>query len=190
MSYHLKAPDGSLSQAFSVLPGRFKIPGIGTVHGAAAGWTGHGGWRLDYVDDTPPAPSLAEQKTAATVEIDIAAEHARLRYITPGSGMALTYAEKANEAMALAALGQPAADAMTDEECAAQYPILSASVGIEGATIWICAQLVLAKQAAWKEIARQIEAARFAGKAAVEAASDATAVAAAQSACVQALSVI
>lgn len=105
--------------------------------------------------------------------VDDDAERVRLRYITPGAGMAMTYQEKFAQAQAVNALGQEAANALTQQQREASFPTLSASVGIEAATLWACAQLVLTKYAQFAALSKVIEGTRLAGKKAISDASDA-----------------
>ncbi len=102
-------------------------------------------------------------KAALKVEIDVAAEVERNRYITPGAGQAMTYQHKAAEAARFAA--DPAPDPQ-----AGDYPLLAAEVGITGATLGEVAGVVAAAHAQWLAIGARIEAARLAAKAAVDAA--------------------
>lgn len=93
--------------------------------------------------------------------IDDAAEAERGRYITPGAGQALTYQHKAAEALRyLQSAG------------AGDYPLLSAEIGITGTTLADVAAVVHGAYQAWLAIGAQIEAARLAAKAAVDAAED------------------
>lgn len=115
---------------------------------------------------------LATVKAELKVKIDVDAETSRLKYITPGAGQAMTYREKFDQAEAVDAMGEQAANALTEQERVAQFPVLAASVGIEAQTLWECAQLVLTKYQEWAMLAYQIEALRLAGKAAVDAAQD------------------
>ncbi|WP_323034512.1 hypothetical protein [Pararhodobacter sp.] len=130
------------------------------------------GWRL--VDDVWLAPEpvaepepvlvdLAALKADLTAQIDSAAEAERARYITPGSGQAMTYLAKAGEAERLAQ------DADPDP---ANYPLLSAEIGITGDTLADVGAVVLTAYTQWQQIGGAIERARLAGKAAVMAAVD------------------
>ncbi|HWJ72604.1 MAG TPA: hypothetical protein VNX29_05485 [Kaistia sp.] len=121
----------------------------------------------------PPAPpplvgeALDALKTSLRTAIDAEAERQRLRYITAGAGQAMTYARKTEEAKAASADATPTAEA---------YPLLAASVGIDGADIAAVAAVVLAMDAQWSVIGAAIEAARLSAKKAVtEAADEATA---------------
>lgn len=107
------------------------------------------------------------------------AERIRLRYITPGAGMAMTYAEKHLQAQAVESLGEPAANALSPEQRASQFPTLAASVGIEAPTLWGCALLVIQKYEQFAQLSGAIERARLVGKKAIGDASDHAAVMAA-----------
>ena len=114
--------------------------------------------------------SSLDVKTTLCQQVDEAAETVLQRYITPGSGMAMVYQEKMAQALAVAALGEAAANAMSAADREAQYPTLSASVGIEAATLWGCAQLVLTKYTQFATLSLSIERSRLQGKAAIKAA--------------------
>lgn len=122
-------------------------------------------------------PLSDKQKYLDRVDAD--AEACRLRYITPGAGMAMTYQEKFAQAQAVAAMGAAAADALTQAERESQFPTLSASVGLEAPTLSECADLVLARYAAFAQLSLVIERTRLQGKAFISAASDGAAVVAA-----------
>ena len=107
--------------------------------------------------------------------LDDDAERIRLRYITPGSGMAMTYTEKRDQANAVHDLGEAAANALTEQQAAEQFPTLAASVGLEAATLWDCAILVIQKTEAWATLSHVIERTRLSGKKAIGDASDAAA---------------
>lgn len=117
-----------------------------------------------------PAGVLADIKSTLLNRIDADAERERGSYLTSGSGMAMVYLEKFAQAQAVAAIGQAAADAMTQSDRESQFPTLSASIGIEAASLWDCAHLVLEKYAQFAALSLYIERARLAGKAAVKAA--------------------
>lgn len=133
-----------------------------------------------YGIDGPLSVSSLAIKMARRVDDD--AEVTRSRYITAGSGMAMVYQEKFAQAQAVAAMGETAANAMSQADRESQFPTLSASVGIEAATLWACAQLVLAKYAQFAAFSLYIERARLAGKAAIASATDAASVRAAYAA--------
>jgi hypothetical protein len=139
------------------------------------------GWRYDGSTWLTPdsTPSVDELQTTYKKRVDSDAEACRLRYITPGDGMVMTYQEKFAQAQAVAAMGQTDANAMSKEDREAQFPTLSASVGLEAPTLWDCAQLVLGKYAAFEQLSLVIERTRLAGKKAISDASDGAAVIAA-----------
>lgn len=113
---------------------------------------GAGGWRI--VD------RLARAKERRKSTIDAEAERQRLRWITPGAGQAMTYQAKVDEARALAVDGE--------EADPAHYPMLSAEIGITGATLQEVAGVVIGAYQQWQAIGAAIEAARLGGKRAVD----------------------
>lgn len=123
-------------------------------------------------EESANTPSLSDTKARLCATIDMDAETARRRYITPGAGMAMTYQEKYAQARAVDALGEAAANALSEVEYTAQFPTLAASVGIEANTLWACAQLVIDKYEAWATISNVIESTRLTGKKAVGDAAD------------------
>lgn len=96
--------------------------------------------------------------------VDAAAEAERLKYISAGAGQAMTYARKVDEARM--------ADTEVNPE-PADYPLLAASLGIDGATIADIADVVLQMDAAWTQIGAAIETVRLATKKAISDAADA-----------------
>lgn len=112
-------------------------------------------------------------KAELLVLVDADAERIRMRHLTPGAGMAMTYAEKRDQANAVHGLGQSAANALTEVDRIAQFPTLAASVGLEAPTLWDCALLVIAKSEAWADLSNVIERTRLLGKKAINDASDA-----------------
>lgn len=129
----------------------------------------------DKVRDVYSDPPLDDVKTTLKVRVARDAENCRLQFITPGSGKAMTYLEKHNQAEAVDDLGEAAANALTEAERKVQFPTLAASVGIEAPTLWQCAQIVKARYEAWATISHDIELAELAGKKAISDASDAAA---------------
>ena len=103
---------------------------------------------------------LETAKARARQVIDEAAERVRARVVTPGAGQAMVYERKAQEAEALQEDPDPQS---------ADYPILAASVGIEGATLADVAAVVIARRDAWRALAGQVEAVRLTAKQAVDA---------------------
>ena len=95
----------------------------------------------DWVRDLAPARVKAARQVAE------AAETARLQFITPGSGKAMAYQEKAREAMAFLA------DAAPTE---VKYPLIYAEAGITAATAQGVAELVAARFETFRQIEAQI----------------------------------
>jgi len=144
-------------------------------------------WRVDFTDEATQEERdavaqviaafdfVAPLKTTLKQQVDADAEAVRLRYITPGAGMAMTYIEKRDQANAVHGMGQAAANALTEQERTEQFPTLAASVGLEAQTLWDCAILVIQRVEAWATLSNAIERTRFAGKKAISDASDAAA---------------
>lgn len=136
----------------------------------------------DYVEDRYPGATWQELdavgqldalKNSLKAAVDEAAEAERLKYITPGAGQAMTYQRKVEEGRRVIATV-----AASDEIDAADYPLLSASVGIDGNTLADVAQLVIQMDAAWAQVGAAIEAVRLGAKKAIgEANSEAAAMA-------------
>jgi hypothetical protein len=112
------------------------------------------------------AHDLTALKAQVKDRIDAAAETCRLKYITPGSGQAMVYQQKAEEAKACLAAISPVDS---------NYPLLSAEATATGVTISELAQNVATLTAQWIGLASAIEARRIGGKKVV---SDAVTVAA------------
>lgn len=105
-------------------------------------------------------------KAGLKAAIDAAAERERLKYITGGAGQAMTYARKVEQAKAVLAATDPQP---------ADYPMLAASIGIDGDDLVAVASIIVALDAAWELVGGAIEAARLAAKRAVDLAEDAEA---------------
>lgn len=111
-------------------------------------------------------------KAVLKTEIDAAAERERGRYITAGAGQAMTYQQKASEAVMLGDDPSPNP---------ADYPLLSAEVGITAPTLTEVGAVVRQAHGQWILLGAAIESARLGAKKAVDEAEDeATARAAAE----------
>lgn len=120
---------------------------------------------ITWVDPEPePAPviDLEWLKGELSKSIDSQAEEIRLRFITPGAGMAMTYQEKLAQARAFQANGGAPED----------YPFLAASIGIEAPDLASVAAVVVNRYTAWAQIGAQIEAVRLSAKKAIAEAAD------------------
>lgn len=111
--------------------------------------------------EEPEPPTLAEVKVGLKALVDAVAETERGKYITTGSGQAMTYMQKASEAATFLAASNPVAS---------DYPLLSAEVGITAATIGEVAAIVNAAFSQWQQVGATIEAVRLGAKAAIDAA--------------------
>ncbi|MBB3608682.1 hypothetical protein [Rhizobium sp. BK602] len=114
----------------------------------------------------PATETLAQLKDRLRSLVDAEAEAERLKYITPGVGQSMTYQQKAAEASRYLAATDPDA---------ADYPLLSAEVGITAEDIAGVAAIVDAAFRQWQAIGSAIEAVRLGAKAQITAAADADA---------------
>lgn len=125
------------------------------------------GWTYDgevFKPPIEPQEDLEEIKRSLAAVVDNAAETERLKYITPGAGQALTYQQKSEEAKRYLAATDPDP---------ADYPLLSAEMGITAADLAGVARIVNAAFAQWQIIGAAIEKTRLATKAAIDAAATA-----------------
>lgn len=105
---------------------------------------------------------LTLRRLEAKVEVDRVAERARLKYVTFGSGQAMTYAEKSDEAADYVAAGYPVD--------LSSYPFLQAEVNATGKTPVAAADDILMQKSAWIVVGAAIEEARLLGKKNIDAA--------------------
>lgn len=118
------------------------------------------------------AMGLSTIKENAKAAVDAAAESVRTKYITPGAGQAMTYAEKSDEAADFVAANYPSDLSM--------YPFIQAEVNATGKTASAAADDILARKSAWIAVGAAIEEARLAGKMSIDTAADEAAVVAAR----------
>lgn len=109
------------------------------------------------------AELLDIEKDNAKDIIDSTAERARLRHITTGSGQAMVYQEKGDQALDFVAAGYPST--LTD------YPLIDAEVNATGKSPQQAADDILTKRSQWIHVGAQIEEYRLSGKQQVESAS-------------------
>ncbi len=112
---------------------------------------------VDLLTDT--GEILAANQQIANERIDTTAERARLRHVTPGSGQAMAYQEKGEEAADYIAAGYPAD--------LTSYPFIQAEVNATGKTATEAADDIITQKAAWVTVGASIEEERLAGKKAV-----------------------
>lgn len=113
-------------------------------------------WRVET-----DADRLEAMKAKRKAEVDLAGEMVRLRYLTAGSGQAMTYAEKLKE-LDLYIVDPDPQDA--------DYFFLSGEIGITGETLADVAASVQARRDGWKPVGRAIETVRLGTKKAMDAA--------------------
>lgn len=113
-------------------------------------------------------------RVRAIRRIEVIAECARNRWITPSVAASGIYLAKESEARDWLAAGEP--------EDLRDYPLIAGEVGLTAPTAWHIVQLWLGMAAAWRGIAATIEAARLGAKTAIQAASSAAEIEAAMDA--------
>lgn len=108
-----------------------------------------------------PAPemNLDETKASLKAAIDVAAEAERLKYITPGAGQSMTYQEKLAELVRYEADTNP---------LKADYPMMSAEIGITAGSLTAVAATIRGAYDLWKQIGGAIEIARLQAKANID----------------------
>ena len=114
-------------------------------------------------------PTLAETKNELKSRVDAAAETERLKYITAGVGQSMTYGEKFNQAVEYskkyaAHTADPKNVNPPDEN---EFPLLQASIGIDGSSMIEVAETVTYAFALWEKIGAAIEGIRLKAKAAI-----------------------
>ncbi len=122
-------------------------------------------WTSDLISSYNASLPVKPATTAANakVKIDQQAENERLKYITPGAGQAGVYLQKASEAKAALAEQSPSSN---------DYPLLAASIGIDGANITEVATTVQTIANTWTAVAAHIENVRLTAKKAIDDGSD------------------
>lgn len=118
---------------------------------------------------TYPVTAFAEAKAEAAAIVSAAAERARLRFVSPGSGKAMAYQEKAKEADDF--LADPAPTQL-------KYPLIFAEVGLTAPTPAEVAAVIRQRRDAFKQVEARISRAETAAKLSLAAAKDAAEVAA------------
>ena len=113
-----------------------------------------------------PKPDLKQNLSR---RIDQDAETERLKYITDGVGQSMTYTEKFNQAVDYSK--KYAAHQADPKNVTApvenEYPLLRASIGIDGSSMIEVAETVTYAFALWEKIGAAIEGIRLKAKAAI-----------------------
>ena len=114
-------------------------------------------------------PTLNDIKDALKDRVDKAAETERLKYITNGVGQSMTYQAKFEQAVDYskkyaAHTADPKNVTPPDEN---EYPLLQASIGIDGSSMIEVAETVTFAFAIWEKIGAAIEGIRLKAKAAI-----------------------
>lgn len=103
--------------------------------------------------------NLDPQRSVAYVKIDTMIETARLKIVTPGSGQAMVYQQKYEEALAFVA--NPAIDPL-------EVPHIYGEIGITAPSAFEVAQVILNLRDMWREVSAQLEHVRLSAKRSVE----------------------
>jgi hypothetical protein len=109
------------------------------------------------------APTLDKYKEGVKRQIDADAERARLLFVTAGSAQAGVYLAKYEEAVTIQADPNPSP---------AEYPLLAASIGVDGATLEEVAASVRGLNLQWRYVAGVIERVRLQSKHQIKLASN------------------
>ncbi|WP_162936857.1 hypothetical protein [Agrobacterium deltaense] len=122
------------------------------------------GWGYRGSAYSPPSNqgndgNFQEIKASLKIAVDTMAEQERKRYITAGEGQAMTYQRKVEEAKRAV---------LEEDPVDAEYPMLSASLGIDGETVKLVAAVVLSMDAEWAAIGAAIEKVRMSAKKAID----------------------
>ncbi|EJF91696.1 hypothetical protein [Bartonella tamiae] len=118
----------------------------------------------------PSKPDMKEFKSHIKQFIDQNAEQERLKYITNGVGQSMTYQEKVAQAenysgQYTAYLANPDKNTKPNE---AEYPLLKASLGIDGDTLLEVAETVTFAYTQWQYVGAEIEKTRLQAKQAID----------------------
>ena len=112
---------------------------------------------------------LTAKKEKLKASVDVAAEKERLKYITNGVGQSMTYQTKFEQAVdyskKYAAHEADPKNVTTPDEN--EYPLLRASIGIDGSSMIEVAETVTYAFAIWEKIGAAIEGIRLKAKAAI-----------------------
>lgn len=130
-------------------------PPVGSIEVPVPPNSGLDIWNFDKRVWEPYKSPLEDLKQDLKQKIDIDAENIRLLYITPGAGQAMTYQQKASEAIEYLSGNN------TDPS---NYPLLQSEIGITADTLEGVALVVNGQYQAWQIIGASIESVRLNAK--------------------------
>lgn len=112
---------------------------------------------------------LTAKKEKLKASVDATAEKERLKYITNGVGQSMTYTEKFNQAVDYSKkyTAHQADPKNVTAPVENEYPLLRASIGIDGSSMIEVAETVTYAFALWEKIGAAIEGIRLKAKAAI-----------------------
>jgi hypothetical protein len=118
-------------------------------------------------NETIPAAAvdLDAERLAAHARVNAEAEQRRLLYITAGAGQALTYQRKLDEALRLSAAMEADPQLVP---AASDYPMLAATLGVDGETVVAVCAVILQRNAQFSVIGAAIERTRALANQAIE----------------------
>ena len=116
--------------------------------------------------------ALDEVKADLRRKVDEIAEQRRLAHLTGGSTKAMEYLEARDQALAVIAMGEAAANALAHDG-ADEFPVLAASVPIEAPSLYQAAVLIRGRYEAYATAAGAIKRTAIAAKKSISDASDA-----------------
>lgn len=131
------------------------------ANAVSAGWAYSSG---KFSAPVEPEIDLSILKSSLIESVNAQAEAARMKYITPGEGQAMTYTEKLAQARAFLAAGSPQD---------ADFPMLANEVGITADNIAGVAEAVTKAYEKWLALGAAIEKVRMGVNKAIADASDA-----------------
>ena len=146
--------------ALSAYDGLYTVMEVSAVSEIAM--IGSGTYRIDdnnQIVATVIVPELEEVRAKAILGIDINAEQARLKFVTPGSGQALVYQAKKEEAVKFLLLYNNGTDAQAAKN--EDWPLISAELGVTADSLWLVAQTINYLANSWVDVAAKIEAIRL-----------------------------
>jgi hypothetical protein len=163
--YHIRTGDIAFTISGESYPAHLVTETIGVIEVAQA-TSDLSGWKV--VAGALVRVSIAPVKAAALAEIGRKIAVLRAQYLTDLPGQGMIYLGKEAEARAYLAASDPSL---------ADYPMISAEVGVTAETAYQVAQVWICKSQIWQQLAAALEATRLTATNAIAAAADEAAVA-------------
>lgn len=103
-------------------------------------------------------------RSSLTESMDRLAEDIRMRHLTPGNGMTLTYIEKLSEARGASDLDDNLIKSWNATESEYKFPVLSASVDVEAGSLLDVVKLILSRHSYLSNLFMNVERVRLMGR--------------------------